>query len=273
MSGKRLAEQVTAEVTPGGAFRDPSSPGDVQTVALVGAVGDRLHLHCGDGRWHSPYCYVPGAPQGDPRWFMEYYGDAAAAVFGFELVGDRDLYVPDRDRIHAAIDRLNGELAEPIAIRFGDPGPTGASSARDYLDDFGHRARLPLPAVERGIHDYSYHLLAIHLPAAIVEHAMRRARRLLDGGDEAAIEARTSAIDYATGNLAFHDIWTALAKRTGAFHYYQQATLSTPFRLFNDLTDRGATELQLSADEFHVALQRRRRDIANAARRLTGTLR
>jgi len=136
--------------------------------------GRRLVLQKTGAGWASNYRSAQYDPQGDPRWFIEVIGNEAARFFGFEILNDDQITVPDGPEFTGALKKINNQLRamgkEPIEISFYLTKPSGQSTrVSEYIERFGREAGLPLaPAGNHLVHDLSFHTGAIFFPAKLV---------------------------------------------------------------------------------------------------------
>jgi hypothetical protein len=162
-----------------------------QTVKIIDEIDG---LHGGKLRrvrkigstWGSGRTTLKGFdPQGDPRWFIETLGPKAAAFFGFKMLSDTEMTVPDPVEFAGAIKRVNERLkrngSEEISINFYE---SKSSILARYNRLFAERGLLPVATSENHyFHDMSYHSGAIFLPEYLVSYSRKRSAFI-----EAAIE-------------------------------------------------------------------------------------
>jgi hypothetical protein len=125
------------------------------------------------------------AVQGDPRWFINTFGEVPAMIFGFKQVDDFTLEIPNAVELSGAIEAINSTLKtyhrkEFIPVKFY-PSFQERVPVQDYLEKWAIEGALPLAEKHASmIHDISYHAPAILLPPKLVEHSRRQTRCLLD---------------------------------------------------------------------------------------------
>lgn len=180
-----LGENPRTEV-----YNDESRRTSKPTVALEklipGMHGGQLLILTKTGtRWLSDYRTVQYDPQGDPRWFIEVMGHEAAAFFGFKILADTRVQVPDGREFEGALKKINAQLSkmgvEPIEVSFYVNQGEGNTKVADYVRAFGESGGLPMASGGNHlIHDLSFHTGAIFLPGSLVRLGKYFAR-YLDG--------------------------------------------------------------------------------------------
>jgi hypothetical protein len=135
--------------------------------------GNRLVLHRINAKWVSMYTTVTYDYQGDPRWFIETLGIEAARYFGFEMINDEEMVIPDSAEFQGALDNINRHLRIPIPVTFYTPPNNENTKVADYVRRFANEGSIPIaPSGNHLIHDLSFHTGAIFLPPNFV--AMKR---------------------------------------------------------------------------------------------------
>ncbi len=125
------------------------------------------------------------AVQGDPRWFINTFGELPAKIFGFTQVDDLTLEIPNAVELSGAIEAINSKLKtyhrkEFIPVKFY-PSFQERVPAQAYLEKWADEGALPLAEKHASmVHDISYHAPAILLPPKLVEHSRIQTRVLLD---------------------------------------------------------------------------------------------
>jgi hypothetical protein len=159
----------------------------VDTIGSApGRHGGRiLTLHKTGTRWLSDHRTVGYDPQGDPRWFIEVMGYEAAEFFGFKLLSDTRVQVPDGREFNGAIREINKHLTdmheEPIGVSFYETKSEGNTKVEHYVRQFGESGGLPMaPGGNHLIHDLSFHAGAIFLSGPLLQLGKYFAR-FLDG--------------------------------------------------------------------------------------------
>ncbi len=147
--------------------------------------GRRLILEKVGASWLSNYATVSYDPQGDPRWFIEVMGTEAAEFFGFKILSDYTVQVPDGKEFNGALKKINRYLKsigkEQIEIGFYVTADNENTKVGEYVRDFGFASLLPLALNGNHlIHDLSFHTGAIFLPGHLIRLASYFAR-FLDG--------------------------------------------------------------------------------------------
>ena len=135
--------------------------------------GRRMVLKRTAARWLSDYRSVRYDPQGDPRWFIETMGPDAAEFFGFKIMGDNRVVVPDGSEFNGAITKINAQLIsmgkEPIEISFYVTTGVDNTNVADYIRAYGRSHALPIAASGNHLmHDLSFHSGAIFFPGHLV---------------------------------------------------------------------------------------------------------
>gem|GEM_PF-4692805 len=170
---------------------DSSVKGETDARPTVEVVQSEAGVHGGKiltlerigARWISDYRTVQFDPQGDPRWFIEVMGPRAAEFFGFKILSDRKVRVPDGNEFNGALEKINKQLKsmgkEPIEIRFYVTPGNENTMVAEYVRDFGFRGGLPLAASGNHLlHDLSFHTGAIFIPGDLVRLSRFFARYL-----------------------------------------------------------------------------------------------
>jgi hypothetical protein len=135
--------------------------------------------------WLSDASSHHAALQGDPRWFINTFGNKGAETFGFKQIDDLTLEIPDAIEISRSIDLINERmshqrLAQPIAIHFY-PSPQERVPVDEYLTRWAQEGSLPLAERHMSmIHDTSYHVPSILIPPRLVELSRLQTQYLLD---------------------------------------------------------------------------------------------
>lgn len=201
--------------------------------------------------WLSDASSHNAALQGDPRWFINTFGDKGAEAFGFKQIDDLTLEIPDAVEISRSIDIINQRmsqqrLGEPIAIHFY-PSPQERVPVDEYLTRWSEEGSLPLAERHMSmIHDTSYHTPSILIPPRLVELSRNQTKYLLDFvkflRDKIPFEKRPfnfendlfelkmlrlSQIDEGTANTVMH---------LNEFSFYRKTEL---FRELGKVADRG----------------------------------
>lgn len=166
--------------------RGQSSP----TVRIEASIqgehgGQRLVLKRTGARWLSDYRSVNFDPQGDPRWFIETMGSEAAEFFGFKILDDDRVIVPDGIEFSGALKKINAQLLkmakEPIEISFYVTASDTNTNVAKYVRAYGETHGLPMaPSGNHLLHDLSFHSGAIFIPGDLVRLSGYFAR-FLDG--------------------------------------------------------------------------------------------
>lgn len=138
--------------------------------------GKRIVIRRTGARWLSDYRSVRYDPQGDPRWFIEIMGAEAAEFFGFKILSDEMVIVPDGNEFNGALKKVNAQLAamgeEPVEITFYVTSGNENTKVAEYVHDFGKSGGIPLAASGNHlIHDLSFHTGSIFLPGKLVRLA------------------------------------------------------------------------------------------------------
>jgi hypothetical protein len=125
-------------------------------------------------RWSSNVRTVQFDAQGDPRWFIETVGEKVAAFFGFRIIDNQHMTVPDFNEFSGALGKINRELIrrgeDPIAMTFYQTESNQNVSVSDYTDRFANDYGIPIaPSGNHLIHDLSFHTGAIFIPREVVK--------------------------------------------------------------------------------------------------------
>lgn len=136
-------------------------------------------------QWVSNYRSVDYDPQGDPRWFMELVGTDAAKFFGFEMLAEDQLIIPDADEFMAALKKINKELEAmgeaPIAVNYYSTPESKTTRVADYVQKWGFENALPwADSGNHMLHDASFHTGVIFVPPSLVAMKAFMARYLND---------------------------------------------------------------------------------------------
>lgn len=128
--------------------------------------------------WGSSFTTTGYDFQGDPRWFVETIGAEAAKFFGFEMISDHEMWVPNEHEFSAAIIQVNkvldSEGVEPIHVRFYSTENSKNTSLTRYRRRFREDFALPIaPEGGHKIHDMSFHTGAIFLPLYLLQYAQQ----------------------------------------------------------------------------------------------------
>jgi hypothetical protein len=131
----------------------------------------------GDG-WGSQASTIGYDPQGDPRWFIDIVGPEAAAYFGYKVLADDQVTVPDLKELQGAMERVNTRLKndgeEPIAASFYLQDKVSVSG---YVNAFADKIAFPMaPEGNHLFHDLSFHSSAIFMPGYIWKQKAFRIR-------------------------------------------------------------------------------------------------
>lgn len=153
---------------------------EIPSVDVIESVegyhgGQRLKVRKKDGhRWGSSNTTTGFDPQGDPRWFIEVLGPKAAAFFGFEMIDDSHMMVPDSTEFSNALEKVNAELKRQgfnaVPLTFYATGNNENTKAGEYVKRFVTDYGIPIAASGNHLfHDLSFHTAAIVLPREILE--------------------------------------------------------------------------------------------------------
>lgn len=150
-----------------------------KSVGEVGGVhgGKLIKLERVEKTWVSQYSTVTYDPQGDPRWFIDTIGDEASEFFGFKMLSDKQMLVPNAQEFMGAIDRVNKALREKgleeIKIRFYPTHDELNTKVALYTKEFKENAALPFaPSGNHMLHDLSFHTGAIYIPQKFIRNKM-----------------------------------------------------------------------------------------------------
>ncbi len=117
--------------------------------------------------------------QGDPRWFVETVGPEAASFFGFRILDNKTMTVPDFQEFTAALAKVNARLAsegkEVVPVNFYQTIDNANVKVGRYVRTFLENRGLPMaPFDNHRIHDLSFHTGAIFLPKELLDTAAAR---------------------------------------------------------------------------------------------------
>ncbi len=168
-----LGEGPKTEIYDDESRRQHSPTIKIESVVAGEHGGQRLVLRRTAARWLSDYRSVRFDPQGDPRWFIETMGPEAAEFFGFKVMGDDRVIVPDGNEFNGAIKKINAQLVkmgkEPIEISFYITAGVDNTNVADYIRAYGNSHALPIAASGNHLmHDLSFHSGAIFFPGHLV---------------------------------------------------------------------------------------------------------
>ncbi|MGZ3695650.1 MAG: hypothetical protein ACXWQO_16180 [Bdellovibrionota bacterium] len=159
------------------------------TVEVIGSNegrnGGKLLLLKRTGKSWGSSNVTPGAGgfgydmQGDPRWFIETLGEEGASRFGFRVIDETTMTVPDFKEFTGAIDKINAKLAEknlePISIKYYATADNDNVLAGKYVDHFLDNRAIPIaPSGNHFVHDMSFHSGAIYLPKELLNQGAAR---------------------------------------------------------------------------------------------------
>jgi hypothetical protein len=147
--------------------------------------GKRMILRKTGAHWLSNYRSVRFDPQGDPRWFIETMGAEASEFFGFKVIGDDRVMMPDGKEFTGALEKINARLKamgeEPVEVSFYTTSGNENTKVTDYIRAFGTAGGIPIAAGGNHlIHDLSFHTGAIFLPPDVARFG-KYVARFLDG--------------------------------------------------------------------------------------------
>lgn len=177
---------------------------------LEGRHGGKRHVvRKLDGKpWGSEYQEAVNAPQGDPRSYIELLGVEGAKFFGFEMLSETEMTVPDAAEFNGAIEKINVKLVAqglaPIPIRLYEQH---GSAVVDYVDHWGNGlAPLNAKLNTHRVHDLSVHSGVVFLPPEVAEHSQFVTKELIRFADAAQAEvldiaSRTEGLDEADREL------------------------------------------------------------------------
>lgn len=211
-----LINELRAQIGTVGAHAQLDKADEASTAKIGEPVdgrhgGKRLTVRRTGSQWMSNYTSKFGVdPQGDPRWFIEAVGPEAARFFGFEVVDDSTILVPDAIEFNNALIKLNARLKalgqEQVAVSYYGQGPKALLSI--YLRLFGNGLGLPIAGTENHyLHDISFHTGAIFLPIQLMRYMSGRARFIekLALGLEAIEVSEAKKVEMATAIKRFRE--------------------------------------------------------------------
>jgi len=180
-------------------------------------------------QWYSGFSFIPGAPQGDPRWMIALFGEEVAEFFGFKLIDQTTMTIPDVVEFNSAIAKMNSMISDPTRhcrLSFYEvPSENSVVSDAEFLKGF---EKLQLPIADKGaarFHDTIYHGLAVVTPVEVLNHAaliteavdslvaFLEAKAQTDpdlawlaseGHIGAITKGRAIEVDYGTGNIGMN---------------------------------------------------------------------
>lgn len=150
---------------------------ELPTESTVNFEGEVAGRHGGKGlllrktgaKWVSTHRTTSYDPQGDPRTFVDVLGEKAAAFFGFKILSDDLVQVPDHAEFAGAAKKVNEWLVknnhEPLAITFYEGSSGTKVIVKDYLEKFAGQLGIPIaPNGNHLLHDISFHTGAFFIP-------------------------------------------------------------------------------------------------------------
>ena len=131
--------------------------------------------------WSSAYTTVRFDNQGDPRWFIEVAGEEVAAFFGFKIIDDKHMRVPDFTEFNHALEKMNLTLVahgeEKLPIQFYLTKDESYVPLRKYVQNFLDEQAIPMaPSGNHMLHDLSFHTGGIFLPPELIQYQLERMR-------------------------------------------------------------------------------------------------
>lgn len=157
--------------------------------------------------WGSLYEDSPNAPQGDPRFLISVIGENAAELFGYKVLSDYKMSVPDADALNATILELNNTLLkqskDPIAAGFYEQE---RGTMRDYLVNY-IEGRLPIFSglSTHRVHDLSLHIASIFLPSKTLQQSRRITKRYMEMVEAMMNEYKQLIEDHPKYKSLSHD--------------------------------------------------------------------
>lgn len=142
---------------------------------LVGRHGGKILIFERIGEhWVSDYRTVRYDPQGDLRSFISLLGEEAAAFFGFKMISEKRIQVPDATEFMGAVAKINAYLESknipPIPLSYyttdSNENVRVALYIKKFIDILG------IPLAQSGnhlLHDLDFHTGAIFIPAELLE--------------------------------------------------------------------------------------------------------
>ena len=139
--------------------------------------GERVHLRRVGAQWLSSANSSEYAPAGDPRFFVFAFGEKTAKFFGFQIISETEMIIPNPVEFAGAVRLLNQQLKKmgKAAISFDFHASVGVESSEDFLNKLVRNRSLPFannfPVL---LHDASFHSGSIALPQAVADHIIER---------------------------------------------------------------------------------------------------
>lgn len=155
--------------------------------------------------WQSMFIDLYANPQGDPRWFIQFFGIQAARFFGFEMEDASSIWLPDDTELNLAIEAINPHLIQaghaPILLRFYEQQEVGIAT---YLEEFS-RFRMPIASLKTGtlnhfVHDLSFHIFTMGYPPLLLDHSAMIAGEVAAFGNQLA--EKLCAVGVQNGRLS-----------------------------------------------------------------------
>ncbi|MBC7741231.1 MAG: hypothetical protein H7061_03480 [Bdellovibrionaceae bacterium] len=131
-------------------------------------------------KWGSRYKSNKADLIGSPLQFPIIVGPEVAAAFGFLKVTERTMYAPNATALMAVMAKLNVELKKmntPFAIKFYETDLHSSVAPHQFLQKFVDGGYLPLERRNAlGLHDISYHIANMLMPADTVSRMQASAK-------------------------------------------------------------------------------------------------
>jgi len=125
--------------------------------------GQQIRIRRITREWGSSYTLYVLAAQGDPRDFINVFGKETAAFFGFEMISDKEMWIPDASEFNGALSAVKARLvAKGLSVPPAQFYPQGEASPlwyRDYLFEFGWKDALPIGDENPGTQEHLLHLI------------------------------------------------------------------------------------------------------------------
>jgi len=124
--------------------------------------------------WVSDHRTVGYDPQGDPRSFITVLGERAAEFFGFKMISENLIQVPDAAEFMGAVEKINAYLKSknipPIALTYYSTNDNENVKVAHYIKMF--MDHLGIPLAQSGnhlLHDLDFHTGGIFIPSELLE--------------------------------------------------------------------------------------------------------
>lgn len=156
--------------------------------------------------WLSHHAITPNAIEGDPTLFIRTFGKNIAYFFGYELISQNTLQVPNVDYFTARIKQINSLLdnSKTIKLSFYQTND-GIETAENYLRKFVNEISLPIAkAGTVAIHDVTFHFGGIFFPQVGLVSGLIQAELILkfvDSLEDSHLNLKKILIDETVLNI------------------------------------------------------------------------